>query len=67
MKTLSNIEQRILRKLNDASIIIPKTKYLSIYNIYLNLYILNIKQSSAFSHETTQYSPGILDEPLGFQ
>ena len=51
---------------NDASIIIPKTKYLSIYNIYLNLYILNIKQTSAFSHETTQYSPAILEEPLGF-
>ena len=28
--------------------IIPKTKYLSIYYIYLNLYILNIKQGPAF-------------------
>ena len=51
---------------NDASIIIPKTKYLSIYNIYLNLYILSIKQSSAFLHEATQYAPAILNEPLGF-
>jgi hypothetical protein len=51
---------------NEISIIIPKTKYLSIYNNYLNLYIFNIKQRSAFSHETTQYPPAILDEPLGY-
>ena len=47
--------------------IIPKTKYLSIYNIYLNLYIFNIRQSSAISYEATQYSPAILEEPPGVQ
>ena len=61
-----SLEMSVASFQNEASIIIPKTKYLSIYNIYLNLYILNIKQRSAFSHETTQYSPAILEEPLGF-
>ena len=61
-----SLEMYVASFQNDASIIIPKTKYLSIYNIYLNLYILNIKQSFVFSHETTQYFSAIPDEPPGF-
>ncbi|KPK23179.1 MAG: hypothetical protein AMK69_18485 [Nitrospira bacterium SG8_3] len=57
-----SLEMFIISFQNEASIIIPKTKYLSIYNNYLNLYILNIKQCSTFSYETTQLSIAILDE-----
>ena len=58
-----SLEMSVASFQNEASIIIPKTKYLSIYNIYLNLYILNIKQVSTFSPEQLHLLPLFLTNP----